>query len=108
MANLELPVPSLVIEEFQRNRPRIESSMRASVAERFRQMRRDFDKFGGESNQEAIEVIDKLAYQVPLIGAMTTRNFDEILDLLHAGENIEPTDGERHFTAHATASPTPY
>jgi NAD(P)-dependent dehydrogenase (short-subunit alcohol dehydrogenase family) len=29
-------------------------------------MRRDFYEYGGESNQEAIEVIDKLAHQVPM------------------------------------------
>ena len=94
--NLQLLVPALVIDEFQRNRPRIESSMTASVAERFRQMRRDFDEYGGETHKEAIEAIDKLAHQVPLIGAMTTRNFDEILNLLHAGESIEPTDDQRN------------
>lgn len=93
--NLQLLVPALVIDEFQRNRPRIESSMTASVAERFRQMRRDFDEYGGETHKEAIEAIDKLAHQVPLIGAMTTRNFDEILDLLQVGESIEPTDDQR-------------
>jgi hypothetical protein len=93
--NLQLLVPSLVIDEFQRNRPRIETSMTASVADRFKQMRRDFDEYGGETYQEAIEVIDKLAHQVPLIGAMTTRNFDEILALLQAGESIEPTDDQR-------------
>jgi hypothetical protein len=93
--SLELLVPSLVIDEFQRNRPRVESSMTASVVERFHQMRRDFDEYGGEIYQEAIEVIEKLAHQVPLIGAMTTRNFDEILDLLRAGENIESTDDQR-------------
>ena len=93
--SLQLLVPSLGIDEFQRNRPRIESSMTASVADRFKQIRRDFDEYGGESYQEAIDVIDKLAHQVPLIGAMTTRNFDEILDLLRAGERIEPTDEQR-------------
>jgi hypothetical protein len=93
--NLQLLVSSLVIDEFQRNRPRVEASMTSSVADRLKQMRRDFDEYGGETYQEAIEVIDKLAHQVPLIGAMTTRNFDEILALLRAGKNIEPTDGER-------------
>lgn len=93
--NLQLLVPSLIIDEFERNRPRIESSMTASVAERFRQMRRDFDEYGGEEHQTAIEALDSLAHQVPLIGAMTTRNFDDVLGLLRDGRTMEPTDDER-------------
>jgi hypothetical protein len=90
--NLRLLVPSLVIDEFVRNRDRIKTLMTTSVTDRFRQMRRDFNDYGGESNQEAFEMIDTLAYQVPLIGAMTTRNFDDILELLRAGEVMEPTE----------------
>lgn len=32
---------------------------------------------------------------MPLIGAMTTRNFDDIADLLRTGRELEPTDVER-------------
>jgi hypothetical protein len=92
--NLKLLVPSLVVDEFQRNRPRIEASMTASVAERFRQIRRDFGQYGGEEHQTAIAALDNLAHQVPLIGAMTTRNFDDVLTLLRDGLVLEPTDEE--------------
>lgn len=92
---LDLLVPSVVIDEFERNRPRIEASMTASVSERFRLIKRDLDEYGGEDQQHALEVFDGLAYQVPLIGAMTTRNFDEIMDLLRKGQLLEPTDQER-------------
>ncbi|WP_199240354.1 MULTISPECIES: hypothetical protein [Kribbella] len=70
-------VPSVVIDEFKRNRPRIEQSMTASVSERFRLIKRDLDDFGGAGVEHALQVLDELAHQVPLIGAMTTRNFDE-------------------------------
>jgi hypothetical protein len=52
--NLQLLVPSLVIDEFQRNRPRVEASMTSSVADRFKQMRRDFDEYGGETYRHPI------------------------------------------------------
>lgn len=93
--NLNLLVPSLVVDEFERNRPRIEASMTASVAERFRQIRRDFDEYGGEEHQTAIEALENLGHQVPLIGAMTTRNFDELLHLVRGGAALEATDGQR-------------
>jgi hypothetical protein len=93
---LELLVPEVVIDEFERNRSRIEASMTASVSERFRLIKRDLDAYGSGDQQHALEVLDGLAHQVPLIGAMTTRNFDEILDLLRKGQSLEPTDQDRN------------
>ncbi len=92
---VKLLVPSVVIDEFKRNRPRIEHSMTASVSERLRLIKRDLDDSGGAGVESAVRVLDELAHQVPLIGAMTTRNFDEILELLTNGQQIEPTDDER-------------
>lgn len=92
---VQLLVPSLVVDEFERNRPRIEASMTASVADRFRQIRKDFAEYGGEDHQAAIEALENLGHQVPLIGAMTTRNFDDLLDLIRAGVQLEPSDEHR-------------
>lgn len=44
--------------------------------------------------QHALEVVADLARDVPLIGAMTTRNFDDVLELLRAGRQVEPTEAE--------------
>lgn len=92
---VELLVPEVVIEEFERNRERIESSMTASVAQRFKLIKQDLDDYGGADTQQALEVIADLARDVPLIGAMITRNFDDVLELLRAGRRVEPTDIER-------------
>jgi hypothetical protein len=94
-ADLELLVPSLVLGEFERNRAGIEQSMTASVSERFRLLKRDLDDYGGADQQDALDLLAGLAHQVPLIGAMTTRNFDDIADLLRTGRELEPTDVER-------------
>ena len=88
--DLELLVPSVVIDEFERNRPRIESSMTASVAERIRLVRRDFAEYGSSESQTAIDAIDGRAHPVHVVGAMTTRNFDEILDLIKGGRRAAP------------------
>lgn len=92
--DVELLVPQLVIEEFERNRERIETSMTASVAQRFKLIRQDLEDYGGADIEHAAEVIADLARDVPLIGAMTTRNFDEVLELLRDGRRVEPTDAE--------------
>ena len=91
-SKVRLLVPSLIIEEFERNRERIEASMTASIAQRFKQIRQDLQEYGGEDDAHAYAVIEDLGRHLPLIGGMTTRNFDEILDLLRAGHGVEPND----------------
>lgn len=92
---VQLLVPSLVMHEFERNRGRIETSMTASIAQRFKDIQQDLNDYGGTAQEQARQLIGDLARDVPLIGAMTTRNFDEILELLQACWMIEPTDEER-------------
>jgi hypothetical protein len=91
---LELLVPAVVLEEFERNRGRIETAMTASVAERFRLLKKDLDEYGGEDRHHALSLLNGLAHQVPLIGAMATRNFSDIAELLHKGHRLDPTDAD--------------
>lgn len=92
---IELLVPPVVIDEFERNRERVEASMTASVEQRFKLIKQDLDAYRASDYEQALRVIDGLVYEVPLIGAMTTRNFDEVLELLGRGRSIEVTDVER-------------
>jgi hypothetical protein len=92
---LELLVPTLVLEEFSRNRERVAATMSASVAERFRLLRKDIIDWAGEDRTDALAWLDGLAHQLPLIGAMTTRNFTEILAELEQGQRLEANDDER-------------
>lgn len=92
---LELLVPSVVIDEYERNRARVAASMTASIEQRFKLIKQDLDEYGGTDYEQALSLVDELAHEVPLIGAMTTRNFDEVLDLLRAGRTVEATDDDR-------------
>lgn len=82
---LDVLVPQVVIDEFERSRPRVEASMTSEVTQRFKLIRRDLVEYGNHQQSEALEMIDQLAHQVPLIGAMTTRNFEEIREQLTVG-----------------------
>ncbi|WP_060713883.1 PIN domain-containing protein [Pseudonocardia sp. HH130629-09] len=93
--DVELLVPSLVIDEFERNRERIEQSMTTSVADRFRLLQKDLETLTAEWHRPGFEAINALAYEMPLIGAMAMRNFRDILELLRAGWVLEPSDAER-------------
>ena len=82
---LDLLIPQVVIDEFERNRPMVEASVTSDVTQLFKLIRRDPVQYGSEQQSEALETLDQLAHQVPLIGAMTTRNFEEIRELLDRG-----------------------
>jgi len=106
---LELLVPGLVVDEFGHNRGRIEAVMTASVAERFRLLRRDLSEYGGADREASIELLRGLGHQVPLISAMTTRNFDEIAELLYAGRRLVAGDDEhRRVVERALARRAPF
>lgn len=92
---IKLLVPFVVLEEFDRNRPRVEASMTASIATRFKLIRQDLATYGGDQDAHAVEVIDDLARHLPLVGAMTTRNFAEIRELLSEGQTLSATDEEK-------------
>ena len=92
---LRLLVPDVVIDEFERNRVRVETTMTTTVAQRFKLMKQDLGDYGGRDYDQALAVIEGLAHEVPLIGAMTTRNFNDVLDLLRNGTRIDPTDDQR-------------
>jgi hypothetical protein len=84
---LELLVPSVVIAEFERNRPRAEAAVTASVLDRFRQVRQDLHEFGGDQRMEWLE---EMAHQVPVVSSGTLQNFAEIKELLDSGTELVP------------------
>jgi hypothetical protein len=88
---LELLVPALVIEEFDRNRPRREDALANSVVDRLRQFRRDLRSLAGERDEWAL--LDELQH-VPLVNTAAPQNFREIAELLRTGTALVPTDLE--------------
>ncbi|WP_157083934.1 PIN domain-containing protein [Millisia brevis] len=92
---LILVVPPLINDEFARNRPKVEASITTSLSDRLKASRREVQDFGGDDHPDARHAIDELAHNVPLIGAMTARNFTDVEKLFAAGSSHEPTDEER-------------
>lgn len=91
--HLQLLVPALVPEEFERNRPRAEDAVTARVRERFRLLRNDLESYADDERRG--QWLAELTHQIPLVSAMTVRNFSEISDLLRAGKRLEPTNQDR-------------
>lgn len=91
---VKLLVPPVVIEEFDRNEARVQAAMTSSISARFRQVRQDLMTYGSDDDGHAVEVLENLGRHLPLVGAMTTRNFREIRELLAAGQIIEQSEVE--------------
>ncbi|WP_406394493.1 PIN domain-containing protein [Streptomyces sp. NBC_00887] len=88
---LELLVPSLILDEFERNRPRAESAATQSVRERFRLLKQDLQEYGDE---DARRWISEMAHQIPYVAEGSLQNFSEIFELLKQGRKLEPSAGE--------------
>ena len=88
---LELLVPSVVIEEFERNRPRAEQGVTTAVLDRLRQARMDLHENGGDKRSSWL---DELPHQLPMVSAATLQNFSDVSDLLRKGTRLEPSQDE--------------
>lgn len=95
---LELLVPALVIEEFDRNRPRSESAVTTSVLDRLRQLRRDLREYAGD-HHEHIWLAETVQH-IPLVNATAPQNFREIDELLRDGTILEPAEPEYTRAVH--------
>jgi hypothetical protein len=89
---LELLVPALIIEEFDRNRPRSESAVTTSVLDRLRQLRRELREYAGDKHEHIW--LAETAQHIPLVNATAPQNFREIDELLRSGTILEPADPE--------------
>lgn len=86
--------------------------MTSSVSERFRLIRQDVALYGSVDDFEgffAEFVFEQWAHKIPMIGAMTTRNFEEIRELLQGGTRLEATAADHaRVVARGLAKTAPF
>jgi hypothetical protein len=106
---VELLVPQVILDEFDRNREGVEKSMTTSLTERIKAFRKELTAYAeNDYGDEELTLFDQWAHQVSLSGALTTRNFDDICSLLAVGRRLEPTSDERdRVVARALAKAAP-
>jgi hypothetical protein len=89
---MTLLVPQLVVDEFERNRERVEADMTRSVSAQLARARDAIQQHGqGEGRKAALKELDNLTHRLPLINQMATRNFEEVLELVGKGHALSPT-----------------
>ncbi|GAA4010363.1 hypothetical protein GCM10022247_35670 [Allokutzneria multivorans] len=104
--SLELLVPQIITDEFQRNRPRVEAAATKSVHERFRLLRNDVSAY---ANSETRQWVDEMAHQIPYLSSRALQNFSEIADLLQNGRHLEPSaDDHAAVIARSLAKRAPF
>jgi hypothetical protein len=86
---LEILAPSVILDEFERNRPRAEAATSSSVRERFRLLRQDLHDYANDAAQQWIA---EMAHQIPHVSTRSLQNFSEISDLLRSGTSLQPSD----------------
>jgi hypothetical protein len=91
--HLQLLVPALISEEFERNRPRAEDAVTTKVWDRFRPIRNDLDAYADDERRR--QWLQEMAHYIPFVSAMTVRNFADISGLLRMGKRLIPTNQDR-------------
>jgi hypothetical protein len=87
---LTLLGPEIVLEEFERNRSRVEAEMTRGLSATFRRVRDEIEQYGQDKRDAALTEIDNLTQRVPLIKQIATRNFEDVRDLLVTGARLLP------------------
>lgn len=88
---MTLLVPLLVVDEFERNRARVEADMTRSLSAQLGRARDAIEQHGqGDGRQAALNELDNLSHRLPLINQMATRNFEDVRELLAKGRKLSP------------------
>jgi len=91
---IELIVPRLVIDEFRRNRGRIERESTRSLATHFKLVKDAVEKVGGSKRRTKIVLahLDDVDHKVPIMGGAATPVLDRIDKLLTVGPATETSE----------------
>lgn len=91
---IDLLVPRIVLEEFRRNRQRIEKESVRSLTTHFKLVREAVDKAGGSKRQTKVVLAhpDDVNHKIPILGGAAAQVLDRIEKLLVAAPAIETSD----------------
>lgn len=90
---LELLVPPVVVDEYDRNRDQVIASLASSTRAHVRTVRSALAEHGRSGrNDELIAELDEVAVRGPLIEQLVVNRFSEIRQLLEAGRDVGQGD----------------
>lgn len=91
---IELIVPTIVLDEFKRNRGRIAKDSAKSLSAHFKIVKEAIGKAGGENRKtKAILMqLDDVDHKIPIMGGAASGVLDRIEQLLVGAEHVTPSD----------------
>jgi hypothetical protein len=92
---LGLIVPTVVIEEFERNRDRIARESAKSLSAHFRLVKEAVGKVGGDRRRMRLVLshLDDVNHKIPIVGGNAANTLDRIHKLLKAGQIVGASEG---------------
>jgi PIN domain len=94
---IELIVPTIVVDEFRRNRERIERDSARSLSTHFKLVREAVGKVGGNERKTKAMLahLDDVNHKIPIVGGTASQALDRIEKMLMMQTAVEPSDQAR-------------
>ncbi|HVB33794.1 MAG TPA: PIN domain-containing protein [Patescibacteria group bacterium] len=91
---VELIVPSIVLDEFRRNRQRIANESAKSLSTNIRLVKDAVGRVGGDKKRmhAVLSHLDDVNHKIPIVGGAAAGTLDRIEKLLVASASLEPSD----------------
>jgi hypothetical protein len=91
---IALIVPSLLLDEFRRNRGRIATESAKSLSTHFRPVKDAVGKIGGDKRRLRVVLahLDDVNHKIPIVGGGAAATLDRIEKLLTAASTTEPSE----------------
>ncbi len=107
---IELVVPRLIQDEFDRNKLRVLKESQRSVQSNFRVVRDAVNRFAkAESKAETLRALNEIDHEVSMKSEATSESVDRIEKLLASATHVETTaDIKQRVTERALAGKAPY
>lgn len=94
---IELIVPSIVLDEFRRNRQRVANESAKSLASQIRLVKDAVGKVGGDKRRTraVLSHLDEVNHKIPMVGGVAAATLDRIEKLLAASVSLAPSDNAK-------------
>jgi hypothetical protein len=107
---IELIVPKIVLDEFDRNKPRVVETARRSLQSHFRLVREAVNRFADDTYKvETLKALNEVDYKIGIKAEAVTDSVDRIDKLLKAAPVLPTTDLiKQRVTERALSKQAPY
>ncbi|AJE23474.1 PIN domain-containing protein [Azotobacter chroococcum] len=93
-------IPNLVKEEFERNKDRVANQTRQRLSQECKLVKGIIESFGGENKQQAIDVINDVNHRLPILSEANYMTISRVEALFKDAVEVSVTDTAKLKAAH--------